>query len=203
MAGLNALTKISYGLYLLTAREGEKENGCIINTPVQITGDPEVISIAVNKRNYTHDMILRTGDFDLSVLTEKVPFSFFQRFGFQSGRDTDKFAGFYPVLLSANGLPYAPEFANAFISGRVKAALDQGTHTLFLADVTESAVLSDDPSVTYAYYFAHIKPKPAEAPRKKGFVCNICGYIYEGEELPPDFVCPICKHGAADFSPIG
>ena len=197
-----AFFKLSYGLFVLTAREGEKDNGCIINTAQLLTDTPKRITIAVNKQNLTHDMILRTGVFNVSVLTEKVPFKVFQHFGFQSGRDTDKFAG-WEGPRSANGLCYLPEHTNALLSGRVISTADYGTHTLFVAEVTEARILSEEPSVTYSYYFQHIKPKPQpQAEQKKGFVCKICGYVYEGDTLPEDFVCPLCKHGAADFEPL-
>ena len=197
-----AFFKLSYGLFVLTAREGEKDNGCIINTAQLLTDTPKRITIAVNKQNLTHDMILRTGVFNVSVLTEKVPFKVFQHFGFQSGRDTDKFAG-WEGPRSANGLCYLPEYTNALLSGRVISTADYGTHTLFVAEVTEARILSEEPSVTYSYYFQHIKPKPQpQAEQKKGFVCKICGYVYEGDTLPEDFSCPLCKHGAEDFEPL-
>ena len=199
----NALFKIGYGLYVLSAKEGAKDNGCIINTVVQVTNSPNRLAVAVNKQNHTHDMILRTKVFNISVLTEDTPFSTFQRYGFASGRDTDKFAG-VPEARTANGLRFVPETANAVISGKVISTVDCGSHTLFIADVTEAHILSEDPSVTYQYYFDHIKPAPAApAGQKKGWVCKICGYVYKGEELPSDFVCPLCKHGAADFEPVG
>lgn len=195
----NAMFKLSYGLFVLTAREGDKDNGCIINTAGQLTDTPKRIQIAVNKQNYTHDMILRTGVFNVSVLTQEAPFKVFQQYGFCSGRDTDKFAG-VPEARTANGLRYIDGCANAVISGKVISATDYGTHTLFVADVTEAKVLNGDPSATYQYYFDHIKPKPAPATEKKtGWVCKICGYVYEGEELPEDYVCPLCKHGPEDF----
>ena len=196
-----AFFKLSYGLFVLTAREGEKDNGCIINTVTQITDSPKRISIAVNKANYTHDMILRTGEFNVSILTESVPFQVFQHYGFQSGRDTNKVTG--TEARSANGLLYLPEHTNAFLSGHVIASEDWGTHTLFIAEVTDARVLSDEPSVTYSYYFAHIKPKPQpQQEKKRGWVCKICGYFYEGDELPADFVCPLCKHGPEDFERV-
>ena len=199
----NALFKLSYGLYILTARDGEKDNGCIINTVTQLTDTPSRFMIAVNKQNYTHDMILKTGKFNISVLTQEVPFQVFQHFGFQSGRDVDKFADAPECVRSANGVYYVPKYANAFISGTVIETHDYGTHTMFVADVTQAQILSEVPSVTYTYYFDHIKPKPAPVDeKKKGFVCKICGYVYEGDELPEDFICPLCKHGAADFEPL-
>ena len=199
----NALFKLSYGLYILTAQDGEKDNGCIINTVTQLTDTPSRVMIAVNKQNYTHDMILKTGKFNISVLTQEVPFKVFRHFGFQSGRDVDKFADAPECVRSANGVYYVPKYANAFISGTVIETHDYGTHTMFVADVTQAQILSEVPSVTYTYYFDHIKPKPAPVDeKKKGFVCKICGYVYEGDELPEDFICPLCKHGAADFEPL-
>jgi len=197
-----AMFSLSYGLFVLTAKEGDKDNGCIINTAIQLTDTPLQMAIAVNKQNLTHDMILNTGLFNLSVLTEETPFKVFQHFGFQSGRDVDKFADCEVELRSENGLLYLPKFINALISGKVVNTVDCGTHTLFIAEVTEAKNLSKEPSATYSYYFAHIKPKPAPKKAAKGYVCKICGYVHEGEELPPDFVCPICKHGASDFEPI-
>lgn len=198
----NAMFKLSYGLFVLTARDGDKDNGCIINTAAQLTSNPNRISITVNKGNYTHDMILKTGVFNVSVLTTEAPFDIFKYYGFQSGRDVNKFPGSgFPR--SRNGLVFITGCTNAFMSGKVIEAHDCGTHTLFVADVTEAQVLSSAPSVTYAYYFDHIKPKPAKpAEKKAGWVCKICGYVYEGEDLPADFVCPLCKHGAADFEKL-
>ena len=202
----NAMFKFSYGLFVLTAQDGGKDNGCIINTATQLTDTPKRITIAVNKANLTHDMILKTGVFNVSVLSEDVQMDTFQRFGFQSGRNADKFAGCEGLQRSANGLYYLTGCTNAVLSGKVIASYDFGTHTLFIADVTEAKVLSKEPSVTYAYYFAHIKPKPmpaamSEGP-KTGWICKICGFIYEGEELPADYICPICKHGASDFEKL-
>ena len=198
----NAMFKLSYGLFVLTAKDGDKDNGCIINTAAQLTSTPNRITIAVNKGNYTHDMILKTGQFNVSVLTTDATFDIFKYYGFQSGRDVDKFPG-SGLPRSKNGLVYITGCTNAFISGKVVESHDYGTHTLFVADVTEAQVLSGAPSVTYAYYFDHIKPKPPKAEKKQvGWVCKICGYVYEGEELPPDFICPLCKHGAADFEKL-
>ena len=198
-----AMFKISYGLFVLTARDGEKDNGCIINTAAQITSYPQRISITVNKANYTHDMIAKTGVFNVSVLNENAPFQLFKRFGFQSGRGADKFADYGCSARAANGVRYAPEYANCVISAKVADSIGYETHTIFVADVTEAFVLSAEPSVTYQYYFDNIKPKPQKPEaQKKGYVCKICGYVYEGEPLPEDFICPVCKHGAADFEPI-
>ena len=196
-----AMFKFSYGLFVLSARDADRDNGCIINTAAQLTDNPKRINLAVNKQNHTHDMIMRSGCFNLSVLSEKTSFDTFKRFGFQSGKDVDKFAGYPSIARSANGLYYLTEGVNAFLSGRVTEAIDCGSHTLFIAEVTEARILSEDPSVTYAYYFDHIKPKPQPKieEKKTGWVCKICGYIYEGDELPADFICPLCKHGADDF----
>jgi len=192
--------KLSYGVFVLTVRNGDKDNGCIINTAVQITENPRRISIAVNKSNFTCDMILSTGVFNVSILSEKAPFSIFKRFGFQSGKTADKFDGYEYDDRAENGVRYIPEFTNGVISGKVVNSFDQGSHMLFVADVTQAFVLSGDPSATYQYYFDHIKPKPpASAGPKPGFTCKICGYVFEGASLPDDFICPLCKHGAKDF----
>lgn len=198
----NALFKLSYGLFVLTARDGAKDNGCIINTAVQITVSPCRISVTVNKQNYTHDMIQKTDAFNLSVLTEEAPMKVFEHFGFQSGKTVDKFADCESENRTGNGIVYIPKYTNAVISCAVVGSVDCGTHTMFIADVTETKILSDVPSATYQYYFDHIKPKPEARPEKKGYVCKICGYVYEGETLPEDFICPLCKHGAEDFEPI-
>jgi flavorubredoxin/flavin reductase (DIM6/NTAB) family NADH-FMN oxidoreductase RutF len=197
-----AMFKLQYGLFILSAKDGTKDNGCVINVASQITVSPIRIAIAVNKANYTHDMVLKTGEFNLSVLTESVPFRFFEHFGFHSGRDTDKFAD-GKFGRAANGICYVSQHANCVISGKVVETLDTGTHTVFLADVTQTLVLSAEPSVTYQYYFDHIKPKP-QPPQadQKGFECKICGYVYEGDSLSEDFICPLCKHGSQDFEPL-
>lgn len=197
----NAMFKLTYGLFVLTAREEGKDNGCIINTAMQITTSPNRMLIAVNKGNYTHDMILRTGVFNVSILSQEADFAVFQNFGFQSGRDADKFAGFSDVKRTENGLLCLTKQVNAVISARVVSTADYGSHTLFVAEVTDAEALSGIPSVTYQYYFDHIKPKPQQE-KRKGYVCKICGYVYEGDPLPEDFVCPICKHGAEDFEPL-
>ena len=196
-----AFNKLSYGLFVLTARQAGKDNGCIINTVGQITADPAKIQICVNKQNYTHDMIMATGEFNVSILTEEAVFWIFQHYGFQSGRDVDKFANI-PEARTANGIRYVEGCTNAVISGKVISAIDCGTHTLFIADVTDAVTLSDEKSVTYQYYFDHIKPKPQPA-KKASWVCKICGYVYEGDPLPADFICPWCKHGAEDFEKQG
>jgi len=192
--------KLSYGLFILTTKDDNKDNGCVINTAVQLTERPLRISIAVNKANFSHDIIAKTSEFNVSILTESTPFSVFEQFGFHSGKDTDKFASCECNDRSANGIRYLPKYTNGVISAKVSGTFDYGTHSLFVADVTEARVLSNEPSVTYQYYFDQIKPKPqtATTPRK-GFVCKICGYVHEGETLPDDFICPLCKHGASDF----
>ena len=199
------MQKFSYGLFVLSAQADGKDNGCIINTAAQLTSSPNRINIAVNKANHTHDMIMATGMFNISFLSEKTSFDTFKRFGFQSGRDTDKFEGFESsVARSANGLLYVTEGTNAFMSAKVVDSYDYGSHTLFVAEVTEAQILNTDPSVTYAYYFDHIKPKPQPKieEEKHGYVCKICGYVYEGDTLPDDFICPLCKHPASDFKPL-
>lgn len=200
-----AFQKLSYGLFVLSAKADGKDNGCIINTAAQLTSSPNRINIAVNKANYTHDMILNTGIFNISVLAEDTSFDTFKRFGFASGKDTDKFTGFEnSVARSANGLLYVTEGTNAFMSAKVVDSYDYGTHTLFIAEITEAEVLREEPSVTYAYYFEHIKPKPQPKieEEKHGYVCKICGYVYEGDTLPDDFICPLCKHSVDDFEKI-
>lgn len=197
---LKALTRLSYGLYVLTAREGEKDNGCIVNVAAQVTDNPLQIVVAVNKKNLTHDMIVNTGRFNLSMLTEKSPMELFRQFGFQSGRDVNKFEGSQEDHRAENGIRYISQTTNTFVSGEVLQMTDLGTHTLFIAKVTEAKQLSDDPSLTYAYYHAHIKPQPAPKADKGKWVCQVCGYEYEGDEMPDDFICPLCKHGKTDFT---
>jgi flavin reductase (DIM6/NTAB) family NADH-FMN oxidoreductase RutF len=195
-----AMFNLTYGLFILTAKDGSKDNGCIVNTVSQVTVEPNRIVVAVNKNNYTHDIIKKTGEFNVSILTEKSKFDTFKHWGFQSGRNVDKTEGIN-FKRAQNGIIYIAEDTNAVISAKVVSTTDLGTHTLFLADVTDCEVLSDAPSVTYTYYQKNIKPAPAPQ-KKKGFVCNICGYIYEGDTLPADFICPLCKHPASDFSPL-
>ncbi|MCQ2770481.1 MAG: flavin reductase [Clostridia bacterium] len=198
-----AMNKLSYGLYVLTAKDGNKDNGCIINTAIQAALNPNQVSICVNKSNFTHDMIIKTGIFNISVLSQDATFDMFKRFGFVSGRDTDKFAGFAYVKRSANGLLYVSKGTNAFISIKVSKSEDLGSHTMFVGEVIDMNVLSDVPSATYDYYQEHIKPKPEAIGTTKDcktiWRCSVCGYEYVGEELPEDFVCPICKHSASYF----
>ncbi|MDR0248846.1 MAG: flavin reductase [Oscillospiraceae bacterium] len=200
----DAFHKLSYGMYVLTAKDGGKDNGCVVNACAQITAEPPRVSVAVNKANHTHDIILKTKEFNLSVLAESAPFAVYERFGFHSGRDTDKFAAYPHTALAANGARYLTEHVCALISVRVTESRDHGSHTLFTGEVTQAAALSAEPAATYDYYLRHIKPRPNLAARpKKGFVCKICGYVHEGDNLPSDFICPLCKHGAQDFEPFG
>ncbi|MGN0730043.1 flavin reductase [Treponema sp.] len=192
---------LTYGLFILTARNGSKDNGCIVNTVGQVTSQPNRISLALNKSNYTHDMIMQTKEFNVSILSENSKFETYKHWGFQSGKDTDKMQA-VSFKRSDNGLVYILEETNAFLSAKVVSSVDLGTHTLFIADVTDGAVLSDAPSATYSFYQKNIKPRPSSAEKKKGFICTVCGYIYEGETLPDDFICPVCKHPASDFKPI-
>lgn len=197
-----ALFKIGYGLYVLTAREGDYDNGCIINTLMQITSaEPFYVIVTVNKQNKTHDMIMRTKKFNVSMLTTKVPFDVFVHFGFQSGSKINKFTA-CPVTnkRSPNGLIYLADYANAYVSAEVTSTMDCGSHTIFYAKLTEAVNLCTEESLTYAYYHKNVKPQPQT--KKVGYVCKICGYEYAGDTLPADFICPLCKHGAADFEKI-
>ena len=198
-----SMLKLSYGLFVLTACEAGKDNGCIINTVTQISDKPMCVSVAVNKLNYSCGMIMRTGEFNISVLTESAEFGVFERFGFRSGSDTDKFAGYASATRTDNGIRYLADNVNGVISAKVIDTRDYGTHIMFIGEVTQAFSISDEPSVTYQYYFDNIKPKP-QMPRehKDGYVCKICAFVYEGGELPDDYVCPLCKHGAADFEKI-
>ncbi|MBE6629085.1 MAG: hypothetical protein E7629_09180 [Ruminococcaceae bacterium] len=195
-----AMFKIGYGLYVVTCHDGKKDNGLIVNTVMQVTTNPDRIMVTINKQNYSHDVIKKSGIMNVNCLTEAAPFAVFEAFGFKSGRDTDKFANCAPKR-SANGMAVLPRHINAFLSLQVESYTDLGSHGMFLCKITESEVISSDPSMTYAYYHANVKPKP-QAQKKKGYVCKICGYVYEGETLPEDFVCPLCKHGASDFEEI-
>ncbi len=197
---LTALFKIGYGLYVVTARDGEKDNGCIVNTVSQVTNTPNRIAVCINKANFTHELVKKTGKLNVNCLSVEAPFSVFQHFGFQSGKNVDKFAG-KEVLRSDNGLVFLPKYINAFMSLDVQQYVDLDTHGMFICTVSEARVLSDKETMTYNFYQANVKPKP-ETTVKKGWVCKVCGYVYEGEELPEDFVCPLCKHGPADFEPL-
>ena len=198
----SAFFKIGYGLYVLTTEENGKDNGCIVNTVIQVTSQPNRLALAVNKQNYTCEMISRSKKFNVSVLCEGADFDMFKHFGFQSGKEVDKFADFGDAKRTDNGVYYVTKNTNAYFSGIVTNEIDMGTHMLFTADVSEAEVLSQSPTVTYTYYQEHIKPKPNKQEAKKGWRCKICGYVYEGEELPEDFICPLCKHPASDFERI-
>jgi len=219
----NALFHLEYGLFLLSAK-GERDNACIINTVMQVTANPIQICIAVNKSNYTHDIIAQTKQFNINVLTQDTPFSVFSDFGFVSGREKNKFENRKDVARAANGIYYLTEHSNALFTAEVaetpdsqvrggqneklllpggSGTVDLSTHTLFIARLTDAVSLSEEPSVTYNYYQKHIKPKPKTKPSQddspKGYICEVCGYVYEGEKLPDDYICPICKHGAEAF----
>ena len=200
-----AMYKLSYGLFVLTSSAGGKDNGCITNTAIQVSSDPNRISVAVNKANFTHDMIAEAKKFNISVLSEDAGFELFRHFGFQSGRDVDKFADFTACERSENGLLYVTQGTNAFFSVDVEQMIDLNSHTLFIGQPTAMEVLSDVPSCTYSFYQSNIKPMPQQnaAPQGKTvWRCKICGYEYEGEELPADFICPVCKHPASDFEKV-
>ena len=197
---MTALFRIGYGLYVVTSNDGKKDNGLIVNTVTQLTDTPNRIAVNINKANYSHHVIKQTGVLNVNCLSVDAPFSVFQQFGFQSGRSVDKFAG-QNVYRSDNGLVFLDKYINAFMSLKVEQYVDLGTHGMFICSVTEARVMNDLDTMTYTYYQKNVKPKP-ETEGKKGFVCKVCGYIYEGDELPDDFICPLCKHGVADFEPI-
>ena len=198
---LTALFNIGYGLYVVTTNDGTRDNGLIVNTVSQVTNTPNRIAVTVNKQNYSFHTIQKTGVLNVNCLDVSAPFSLFQRFGFQSGRTVDKFEGL-EVLRSDNGLAFLPRYINSFMSLKVESYVDMDTHGMFICTVTEARVMSDAETMTYTYYQKNVKPKP-ETEGKHGFVCKVCGWIYEGDELPDDIICPLCKHGAADFEPIG
>ena len=195
-----ALFNIGYGLYVVTSNDGKKDNGLIVNTVSQVTSAPNRVAVTINKQNYSHHVIKQTKKMNVNCLSVEAPFSVFENFGFQSGRTVDKFKG-TDVYRSDNGLVILPKYVNSVMSLAVESYVDLGTHGMFICSVTEARVLSDQETMTYTYYQKHVKPKP-QTEGKKGFVCKICGYVYEGETLPEDIVCPLCKHGAADFEPI-
>ena len=197
---LRAMFNIGYGLYVVTSNDGKKDNGCIVNTVTQVTSSPNRVAVTINKENYTHHVVEQTGIMNVNCLSVEAPFSVFENFGFQSGRTADKLKDF-EELRSDNGLRFLPQYINAFFSLKVVNYVDLGTHGMFICDVTESRVITKAETMTYTYYQNNVKPKP-ETEGKKGYVCKVCGYVYEGDELPEDFVCPLCKHGAADFEPI-
>ena len=198
---LSALFNIGYGLYVVTSNDGIRDNGLIVNTVTQVTNTPNRIAVCINKANYSHHVIKQTGILNVNCLDTTAPFSLFQRFGFQSGRTADKFEGL-EVFHSQNGLPFLSRHINSFMSLKVESYVDMDTHGMFICTVTESRVMGKNPTMTYTYYQNEVKPKP-QTEGKKGYVCKICGWVYEGDTLPDDIVCPLCKHGAADFEPIG
>ena len=197
---MTALFRIGYGLYVVTSNDGRKDNGLIVNTVTQLTDNPYRVAVNINKANYSHHVIRQTGVLNVNCLSIDAPFSVFQQFGFQSGRTVDKFAG-QKINRSGNGLVFLDKYINAFMSLKVEQYVDLGTHGMFICSVTEARVMSDQDTITYTYYQQNVKPKP-ETEGKKGFVCKVCGYVYEGDELPEDIICPLCKHGAVDFEPI-
>ena len=199
---MTALFNIGYGLYVVTCSDGKRDNGLIVNTVSQVTNTPNRVAVCINKQNYSHHIIQQTGVMNVNCLSVEAPFSVFENFGFQSGRTADKFAGYEDLPRSDNGLAFLPRYINSFISLKVSDYVDLGTHGMFICDVTEARVISKAETMSYTYYQQNVKPKP-QTEGKKGWVCKVCGYIYEGEALPEDFICPLCKHGAADFEPIG
>ena len=197
---MKALFHLGYGLYVVTSHDGKKDNGLIVNTVIQVTSNPVRVAVTINKQNYSHDTIKETGKMNVNCLTEETPFKVFETFGFASGRDTDKFKDCTPNR-SENGLVVLPKYINSYMSLHVEQYIDLDTHGMFICTVTEADVISDQETMTYTYYHKNVKPKPQ--PKKvKGYVCKICGYVHEDENLPEDFVCPWCKHGAIDFEPI-
>lgn len=196
----SALFCIGYGLYIVTSNDGQKDNGMIVNTVTQVTSAPNRVAVTVNKTAYSHDVIRRTGKMNVNCLSEEAPFAVFEAFGFRSGRDVNKFADCTPKR-SENGLVVLPRYINAYLSLTVEQYVDLDTHGMFICTLDEACAVSDRPTMTYAYYQANVKPRP-EATEKKGYVCKVCGYVYEGDPLPEDFVCPWCKHGADDFEPL-
>ena len=197
---MKALFNIGYGLYVVTTNDGQKDNGLIVNTVVQLTDNPYRVMVSINKANYSCDVILKTHKMNVNCLSVDAPFKVFEQFGFQSGRNIDKFKG-EEVLRSDNGLAFLPHYINSYFSLNVVQQADLGTHMMFICSVGEAVKVNNNETMTYTYYQKNVKPKP-ETGGKKGFVCKVCGYIYEGDELPEDYICPLCKHGAADFEPI-
>ena len=200
------LYKLTYGLFVLTTKQGEKDNGCIVNTVIQAASEPNTVSVSVSKMNHTHDMICESGVFNASIISEAADFDLFKVFGFQTGREVDKFAEFTDCRRGENGLLYITKGTNAYISAKVTQTVDMGSHTMFIAEVTDMETLNQDPSATYGYYHKHIKPQPQAAVKTDAeetiWRCTICNYEYVGEELPADYVCPLCKHPASDFEKV-
>ena len=197
---MSALFNIGYGLYVVTTNDGVRDNGLIVNTVSQLTATPERVAVTVNKQNYSHDTIKSTGKMNVNCLSTDAPFAVFEAFGFRSGRDTDKFEGCTPNR-SENGLVYLPKYINSYISLKVEDYVDLGTHGMFICSITEAAVISKMETMSYTYYHKYVKPKP-KAEAKRGYVCTVCGFIYDEEELPADYECPICKHDASVFEPL-
>lgn len=197
---MTALFNIGYGLYVVTCRDGDKDNGLIVNTVSQVTNTPNRVAVTINKSNYSHHIIKKTGVMNVNCLSVEAPFSVFEAFGFRSGREVDKFADCEP-LRADNGLVFLPRYINSFMSLVVEQYVDLGTHGMFICSISEARVISTVETMTYTYYQNNVKPKP-KTEGKKGWVCQVCGYVYEGEELPDDYICPLCKHGVADFVPI-
>jgi len=197
---LSALFNIGYGLYVVTSSDGKKDNGLIVNTVTQVTNTPNRVAVTINKENYSHHIIKQTGKMNINCLTVEAPFKVFEAFGFVSGRNVDKFADCTPFR-SDNGLVFLPRYINSFMSLKVEQYIDLDTHGMFICSITESRVISDKETMTYNYYLDNVRPKP-DTEGKQGYVCTICGYVYEGDTLPDDYICPLCKHGAADFEPI-
>lgn len=201
-----AMYKLSYGLFVLTAKDGDKDNGCIINTAIQAASTPNQISICVNKANFTHDVIVKTKVFTVSVISQNADFDMFKHFGFQSGKEVNKFENYTDCKRAENGIYYITKGTNAYISVKVDKTEDLGSHTMFIGEITDMEVLNEDASATYEYYMNSIKPKPKEVGKTKEgktiWRCTICGYEYEGEELPEDYICPLCKHSASDFEKV-
>ena len=197
---LTALFNIGYGLYVITSNDGKRDNGIIVNTVTQVTNTPNRIAVVINKESYSYEVIRETGKMNINCLTVDAPFSVFEQFGFKSGRNTDKFKN-SEIMRSDNGLVFLTRYINSFMSLKVEQYVDLDTHGMFICSVGEARVLSDKETMTYTYYHENVKPKP-EVKKVKGYVCKICGYVHEGEELPDDFICPWCKHPAEDFEPI-
>lgn len=199
-----ALNKLSYGLFVLTAHQNGKDNGCIINTAVQVATEPALLSICGNKSNYTHDMIMQTGKFTVSVISQSADFELYKHFGFKSGKNTDKFENFKECKRGANGVLYITKGTNAYISVRVEKTEDLGSHTMFIGKITDMEVLNEDVSATYEYYLNNVKPERQNTKNDVETIwrCKICGYEYEGENLPEGFICPLCKHSASDFEKV-
>ena len=197
---LTALFKIGYGLYVVTSNDGERDNGLIVNAVTQVTNTPNRVAVTINKDNYSHHVIRQTGIMNVNCLAVDAPFKVFETFGFQSGRNVNKFADCTPMR-SDNGLVFLPKYINAFISLKVVQYVDLDTHGMFICEITEARVMNQNETMTYTYYQNNVKPKP-KAEGRKGFVCKVCGWVYEGDELPDDIICPLCKHGAADFEPL-